>query len=64
VRAQLVDITREIIAHGKAGTIPQTESVFRVPASHYSDEQRWKLEMERVFKRLPLMLAMRATERR
>ena len=60
MRAQLVDITREIIAHGKAGTIPQTESVFRVPASHYSDEQRWKLEMERVFKRLPLMLAMTA----
>jgi nitrite reductase/ring-hydroxylating ferredoxin subunit len=60
VRAQLVDITREIIAHGKAGTIPQTESVFRVPAAHYSDERRWKLEIERVFKRVPLMLAMTA----
>jgi len=60
VRTRLVEITREIIAHGKAGTIPQTEGVYRVPAAHYSDENRWRLEMDRVFKRLPLMLALTA----
>jgi phenylpropionate dioxygenase-like ring-hydroxylating dioxygenase large terminal subunit len=60
VRTRLVEITREIIAHGQAGTIPQTDDVYRVPAALYSDENRWKLEMDRVFKRLPLMLALTA----
>ncbi|MEJ2090204.1 MAG: aromatic ring-hydroxylating dioxygenase subunit alpha, partial [Gammaproteobacteria bacterium] len=32
--------------------------VLKVPASHYHDEARWQLEMDRVFKRMPLMLAM------
>jgi nitrite reductase/ring-hydroxylating ferredoxin subunit len=59
-RDELVRITREIIAHGQAGTIPLTETVHRVPAALYSDRARWQLEIERVFKRLPLMLAMTA----
>ena len=59
-RAQLMAVTREIVAHGKRGTIPQTATIHRVPAAHYSDEARWKLEMQRVFKRLPLMLALTA----
>jgi len=63
VRERLVEITREIVAHGKAGTIPRTPEIYRVPVSHYTDEARWKLEMQRVFKRLPLMLAMTAEVR-
>jgi len=59
-RDELVRITREIISYGQAGTIPLTESVHRVPAALYGDRSRWQLEIERVFKRLPLMLAMTA----
>ncbi len=57
---KLVTITEEIIAHGKQGTIPLTPDVMRVPASHYTDEARWKKEVDMIFKRVPLMLAMTA----
>jgi phenylpropionate dioxygenase-like ring-hydroxylating dioxygenase large terminal subunit len=60
VRQELIEITREIVAHGKQGTIPQTDAIFKVPASHYIDEARWQREIDRVFKRVPLMLAMTA----
>ena len=60
MRERLIEITREIVAHGKAGTIPQTPDIMRVPAEHYCDAARFALEMERVFKRVPLMLAMTA----
>ena len=59
-REELIAITREIVTHGQAGTIPQTAAIHRVPAVYYSDEARWKLEMDRVFKRVPLMLATTA----
>ncbi len=51
-------MARENLAHVKAGDIPLADKVIEVPAEHYYDEARWKLEVERVFKRLPLMLAM------
>ena len=60
MRERLVEITREIVAHGKAGTIPQADSVYRVPVENYFDRKRFELEVERVFKRLPLMLALTA----
>ena len=60
MRARLIEITEEIIAHGQAGTIPLTDEVMRVPASQYIDEARWRKEVDRVFKRIPLMLAMTA----
>ena len=33
------------------------DDVFRVPASDYFDEGRFRLEVERIFHRLPLLLA-------
>ncbi len=57
-RAQLIRMAQDNIAHAKAGTIDQTPDVQRVPASNYYDPQRWRLEMERVFRRMPLMLAL------
>ena len=57
-RAQLIDMAKDNVAHVKARTINQAADVRRVPASHYYDAQRWQLEMERVFKRMPLMLAL------
>jgi phenylpropionate dioxygenase-like ring-hydroxylating dioxygenase large terminal subunit len=45
------------LAHVKAGTVDQAPGVFRVPASRYYDTDRWRLEIERIFRRLPLTLA-------
>jgi carnitine monooxygenase subunit len=55
-REQLVEMARHGMAHWNAGTQSQTDAVVRVPASNYFDRARHDLEVERIFKRLPLML--------
>ena len=59
-KSQLVAMARDGIAHAKAGTIAQAKQIYTVPASHYYDQEHWELEIERIFKRLPLMLATSA----
>ena len=59
-RAELVAMARRNIEHVRAGTIPQEPDVFRVPATNYYDPDRWQVEVDRIFKRLPLMLAFSA----
>jgi phenylpropionate dioxygenase-like ring-hydroxylating dioxygenase large terminal subunit len=44
------------LAHVKAKTVDQADGVYRVPAANYYDPERWRLEMDRIFKRLPLVL--------
>ena len=44
-RAQLIEMARRNIAHVKAGTVDQAVDVFRVPATHYYDPDRWRLEI-------------------
>ena len=56
--SQLLDMTRSLIAHGKAGTMEQADEVVRIPASTYTDPDLYELEKKRIFKRLPLMLAL------
>jgi phenylpropionate dioxygenase-like ring-hydroxylating dioxygenase large terminal subunit len=53
---QLVEMARRNLAHVKAGTVDQAPGVHRVPATNYYDPERWRLEVERIFKRLPLVL--------
>ena len=55
--AQLVSMAKRNLAHVKAKTVDQAEGVYRVPAANYYDPERWRLEMDRIFKRLPLALA-------
>ncbi len=57
-RAELIAMARHNIDLVKKGAIEQTPDVLRVPAAHYYDLDRWQLEMAKVFKRLPLMLAL------
>lgn len=57
-RAQLIRMARHNIEVVKSGQIEQAPEVMRVPASAYHDPERWRLEMDKVFKRVPLMLAM------
>ena len=63
-REQLLQMARNNIAHGDAGTIPQAKEILKVPACNYYDEGRWKLEMKNIFNRMPLMLAMSAEVRK
>ena len=55
-REQLVSMTRRNIAHSKNGTVPLDASVKRVPSTNYYDPDRWQLEMDRIFRRVPLVM--------
>ena len=62
-REQLIAMTKANIAHVKADTIDPEPDLFRVPTTNYYAPDRWRREMEAVFKRLPLMLALTAEMR-
>lgn len=55
-RELLVQMGRRTLAHAKAGTTPQADSVVRVPSTNYYDPERWRVEMDRIFRRVPLVL--------
>lgn len=59
-REQLIEMAKNNMAHGDAGTIPQTDDVLKVPVGKYFEHARWEQEKEKIFKRVPLMLAMTA----
>jgi phenylpropionate dioxygenase-like ring-hydroxylating dioxygenase large terminal subunit len=59
-RTELLRMARRNIAHVKADTIDQVPDVLRVPAAGYTDPARFALELERVWKRTPLVLALSA----
>lgn len=59
-RRKLVEMTKLAIAHAKKGTLEQAADIVRIPASDYHDPDRFRLEVDRIFKRLPLMLAASA----
>jgi phenylpropionate dioxygenase-like ring-hydroxylating dioxygenase large terminal subunit len=55
--AQLIEMARHAVQHAEAGTIDMADSIMEIPATNYYDEERWRLEMDQVFRRLPMMLA-------
>ena len=55
-RETLVHLMRRTMSHSLAGTVPQADGIREFPAKNYVDSQRWELEMERIFKRVPLTL--------
>jgi nitrite reductase/ring-hydroxylating ferredoxin subunit len=57
---QLAAMARHNLAHVKAGTLALAPEVARVPAAHYVDPARFQRELERIWRRLPLMLACSA----
>lgn len=59
-RQRLVEMARHSMAHARAGDIAQAPGMHRVPAAHYTDPQRFERERERIFRRLPLLLALSA----
>ena len=59
-RAQLIEMAKHNLRHAKAGTIEQTKDIYKVPVENYFDRDRWQQELSKVFRRMPLMLAMTA----
>lgn len=59
-REQLVQMTKRNIAHSKNGTVPLEAGVKRIPSTNYYDPDRWRVEMDRIFRRLPLVLGFSA----
>ena len=57
-REVMLDLTRRALAHFQAGTTDQAASVMRMPVAAYIDPERYAREVERVFKHLPLALAL------
>ncbi|WP_129782478.1 aromatic ring-hydroxylating oxygenase subunit alpha [Peristeroidobacter soli] len=57
-RERLIEMARHNIAHVKADSIEQAEEIAKVPSDHYTDAARWNAERDRVFKELPLVLAL------
>lgn len=58
-RTALVAMARRNLEAVRAGGHPDQEpEPFRIPASTYVDPDRWRREVEVVFRRLPLMLAL------
>jgi len=62
-RRRLVAMAESTIAHNKAGTQHLTEGVTRIPASNYFDADRWRREVDLIFKRVPLLVATTAEMR-
>ncbi|MFA7555623.1 MAG: SRPBCC family protein [Spongiibacteraceae bacterium] len=55
---QYGDIAAILLDHVEQGTTDQAQGVFEVPVNNYFDDDRFQEEMNTIFKRLPLMLAL------
>ena len=56
-REQLMEITRREIENAMSANLDLAPSVLEVPTERYIYPEQWELEVERIFKRLPLALA-------
>ena len=59
-RDMLVQLTRRTVRHAIDGTVPLADDVVRVQASTYYEPERWRLEVDRIFRRSPLVLGFTA----
>ncbi|MFN0096935.1 MAG: aromatic ring-hydroxylating oxygenase subunit alpha [Dehalococcoidia bacterium] len=55
-REQLLAMARHEIENLSKNQITLADDVYRVPAGNYINQERWELEVDRIFKRLPLAL--------
>jgi phenylpropionate dioxygenase-like ring-hydroxylating dioxygenase large terminal subunit len=56
----LVEQLRDVVRHAGAGTTELTDDVMFVPASNYVDAGRHQLELDKIWRRVPLVLAWSA----
>ena len=57
------DVAETMLDYVTEGRTFQSDRVTTVPASHYTDPTRWAREVEIIFKKVPLMLALTAEMR-
>jgi len=55
-REQLVEMTRREVDNLQNNRIDLAPDILKVPTADYCDVDRWKLEVDRIFKRVPLAL--------
>ena len=55
-REQLVEMTRREVENLQNNRIDRVPEILKVPTADYFDVDRWQLEVDRIFKRLPLAL--------
>jgi phenylpropionate dioxygenase-like ring-hydroxylating dioxygenase large terminal subunit len=55
-REQLVEMTRREIDNLENNRIDLAPDILKVPTANYYDQERWQLEVDRIFKRIPLAL--------
>jgi phenylpropionate dioxygenase-like ring-hydroxylating dioxygenase large terminal subunit len=51
-------IAERIVAHHQNDTTDQADDVMEVPVTSYTDPVRWQREVDLIFKRLPVMVAL------
>jgi phenylpropionate dioxygenase-like ring-hydroxylating dioxygenase large terminal subunit len=56
-RAELERVARDGLAHARNGTISRAAARMELPSSRYTDPARFAQERDRIFRRVPLMLA-------
>ncbi len=59
-REKLIVMAQRTMAHNKAGTADLTEGVTSIPAANYFDPDRWRRDVDLLFKRVPLLIATSA----
>ena len=57
-KERLIEIAKLNKEHAINGTMRLVEDIVKVPASNYYDPERWEKEIDLIFKRLPLVLAV------
>ena len=55
-RESLIPIARDVIEHAREGTMKQAGAVMRLPATNYTDPNRFEVELKQVIKRVPIIL--------
>ncbi len=59
-RERLIEMARRVIEHHRSGQMPLADAITTLPASNYTDPQRWARERDLIFHRLPLVVALTA----
>lgn len=54
---EIARVARHSVAHARNNSFETVADIARVPATNYTDPQRFQAEVDRIFRRLPLMLA-------
>lgn len=57
-RAEFVGLTKRLMEHAENGTTDQAENIYRVPIASYVDPDIWQEEIDVIFKRVPLLMAL------